>query len=101
MGWIILVAALLVIVAAISVVISYIGREPFKHLLLKNKTPMNMGRIIGQRGTVVTPTSDVTGQVEVLGELWEARTESSGGIGKGLQVEVIDCRGTCLIVSRT
>lgn len=77
--------------------------RPFaKRFLAKGTEKTNADRIIGADAIVTEPINNLnsTGQVQVLGTYWTARSEDMDEIPKGTEVQVLRIEGVKVIVKR-
>lgn len=106
--------------AAIAAVLAFLGVPPVVTLLAflvisvialiglqrytdtdDDQPPVGANRYAEMTGTVIVPISRVkgTGRVRVESENWRASTDLSEEIAEGVEVEIIEVRGTRLIVA--
>lgn len=92
----------LLIFAALTVVTLAATRPFVKKIMNFKKTDTNSGRYIGQAGSVTVEINNMlgTGQVNVSGSVWTARSEDGGIIPPGEKVLVKSIEGVKLIVVR-
>lgn len=105
--------------AAISAVLAFIGVAPPVNLVAflvisvialvalqrytdtdDDQPPVGANRYADKRGTVLVPVSRMkgTGRVRVESESWRASTDQSGEIPEGAEVQIVEVRGTRMIV---
>ena len=106
--------------AAISAVLSFLGVPPAVHLIAflvisvialialqrytdtdDDQPPVGANRYADKMGTVLVPVSRAkgTGRVRVETENWRASTDLSEEIPEGMEVKILEVRGTRLIVA--
>jgi len=78
----------------------HVKRDRLEHLVHHEDTPMHTDRLIGRVGQVVSTVTRVSGQIEIDGELWEARLAvPTNDIPEHSRVRVAAFEGTRLLVS--
>ncbi|HCR43875.1 MAG TPA: NfeD family protein [Ruminococcaceae bacterium] len=94
--------AQLLIFALVSAVTLAATRPVVKKHLTVKKTSTNADRYIGRDGIVTVDINNAaaSGQVNVLGSVWTARSADGSVIIKGQHVKVESIQGVKLIVSR-
>jgi len=94
---ILLLLAVLYVVWAM--LLRHVRRERISQLLGADETAMQTDRLVGEFGRAVNLITSESGQVEVSGELWEARTaRPTDRIAEGSRICVRGLRSTCLLV---
>lgn len=72
-----------------------------KVLKAKEHELTNIYALKGKRAKVIKSiVSPESGKVKVYGEIWSARTLENGAIEQGVYVEIVDIRGSHLIVKK-
>ena len=92
-----------VIVFIVVSVVSLIATRPLvKKIIHKNVEPTNADRNIGETGVTVTEINNLlgTGEVNLKGTIWTARSTTDEVIPQDAQVKVIKIEGVKLIVER-
>lgn len=92
----------LLIFAALTAVTLAATRPFVKKIMNFKKTDTNSDRYIGQTGSVTVEINNMlgTGQVNVRGSIWTARSEDGGVVAPGEKVLVKSIEGVKLIVVR-
>lgn len=70
------------------------------HIVPPSKQATNADRLIGQTGEVIQLIDPInnTGQVQVNGQIWSARTDLKEEIPEGTLVQIVELRGVKLVV---
>lgn len=78
----------------------HVKGDRLEQLVRHKNTPMHTDRVVGRVGKVVSRVTRDSGQIELDGELWEARLAvPTEDIEEHCRVRVAACEGTCLLVS--
>jgi membrane protein implicated in regulation of membrane protease activity len=78
----------------------HVKADRLEHLVHHEDTPMHTDRLIGRVGQVVSTVTRVSGQIEIDGELWEARLAvQTNDIPEHSSIHVTAFEGTCLLVA--
>lgn len=96
------VTAQVIVFVAVSV-ITLIATRPFvKKIIRKRVEPTNADRNIGETGITVAEINNIcgTGEVNLKGTVWTARSVDGSVIPKGVQVTVQRIEGVKLIVKQ-
>lgn len=88
---------LYVVTTAVTLLVT---RPLSKKLLRFKKEETNAGRYVGKKGTILVEVNNTQGkgQVEVMGSVWSARSETGGVIPVGSSVLVKEITGVRLVV---
>ena len=89
------------LIFAVLTAVTLAATRPFVNKIMKfKKTDTNAGRYIGQTGSVTAKIDNVlgTGQVNVRGSIWTARSADGSVIGAGEKVRIKSIEGVKLIV---
>ena len=90
----------LIVFAVTSALTLFLIRPLASKILQPGRTPTNAGGIVGKTGQVTRNIDNTsgTGQVNVDGQIWTARSEHGVVIPAGAQVEVLRIEGVKLFV---
>lgn len=89
--------ALFLVISAFSFLFLYPTIKKARHTNQETNTDM----LIGERGVVIVPIDDIlsTGQVQVSGQVWAAKTEAENEVlNQNTVIEVIRIEGVKLVV---
>lgn len=83
-----------------SIMFLFIIRPYAKSKLIKQKTPTNADKLVGETGAVTGEINNLlnTGRIHIMGLDWTARSQDSSIIECGKVVEVVKIEGVKLIV---
>lgn len=90
----------LVVFVAVSALALALVRPAVSRVIRPRRSPTNADRVVGKRG-VVTQTIDnaaAQGQINVLGQVWTARSQNDLVIPQGTQVVVLRIEGVKVFV---
>jgi len=96
------VTAQVIVFVAVSVITLLATRPLVKKIIHKRVEPTNADRNIGETGVTVTEINNVlgTGEVNLRGTVWTARSEDGSVIPSGASVTVKKIEGVKLIVTQ-
>ncbi len=91
-----------IVFVAVSVITLLATRPLVKKIIHKKVEPTNADRNIGETGVTVTDVNNLlgTGEVNLKGTIWTARSADDTVIPKDTQVKVIKIEGVKLIVEQ-
>ena len=91
-----------IVFVAVSVITLLATRPLVKKIIHKKVEPTNADRNIGETGVTVTDVNNLlgTGEVNLKGTIWTARSADDTVIPKDTQVKVIKIEGVKLIVKK-
>ncbi len=91
-----------IVFVAVSVITLLATRPLVKKIIHKKVEPTNADRNIGETGVTVTDVNNLlgTGEVNLKGTIWTARSANDTVIPKDTQVKVIKIEGVKLIVEQ-
>ena len=91
-----------IVFAAVSVISLIATRPLVRKIIHKKVEPTNADRSIGETGVTVTEINNLlgTGEVNLKGTTWTARSSTENVIPKDSQVRVISIEGVKLIVEQ-
>ena len=91
-----------IVFVAVSVIALVATRPLVKKIIHKKVEPTNADRSIGETGVTVTEINNLlgTGEVNLKGTIWTARSADDTVIAKDAQVRVIKIEGVKLIVEQ-
>ncbi len=89
----------MVLVSGVLLAVFWAFRKKW-HIVPPEKQATNADRLIGQVGEVIQMIDPVenTGQVQVNGQIWSARTDGAVTIPVGTMVHIVQLRGVKLVV---
>ena len=87
---------------AVSGIILLLAKPLMERMVNQQTVKTNADRVIGALGNAVEDIDNLSakGQVDVLGQLWSARSESGSPIPKGSTIRVISIQGVKLLVEK-
>ena len=91
-----------IVFVAVSLAALVFTRPLVKKIIHKNVEPTNADRNIGETGVTVTEINNLlgTGEVNLKGTIWTARSSTDEVIPQDTQVKVIKIEGVKLIVEK-
>lgn len=94
---------LLMLLSSILFLLIFLALRKKMGIMPAQRKPTNADRMIGMEAVVIKDVDPLrnSGQVQVDGQIWSARTEADEPIPKGSKVKVKGLRGVKLVVERS